>query len=50
VADNTTMTVMGLLLATNAQAVNGQLYGGNATRRAHANNLYSAINQAGDIG
>jgi hypothetical protein len=50
VADNTTMTVMDLLLATNNQAVNGALYGGNATRRAHANNVYGAVNNAGDIG
>ena len=44
------MTVMDLLLATDAQAVNGLLYGGNATRRTHANNVYGALNQAGDIG
>jgi hypothetical protein len=50
VADNTTMTVMDLLLATNNQAVNGLLYNGNATKRAHANNVYSAVNNAGDIG
>jgi hypothetical protein len=49
VADNTTMTVMDLLLATNNQAVNGVLYGGNATKRAHANNVYSAVNNAGGI-
>jgi hypothetical protein len=50
VADNTTMTVMDLLLATNDQAVNGLLYSGNATKRAHANNVYGAVNNAGDIG
>jgi hypothetical protein len=50
VADNTTMTVMDLLLATNNQAVNGLLYGGNTTRRVHANNVYSALNTAGGIG
>jgi hypothetical protein len=50
VADNTTMTVMDLLLATNDQAVNGVLYSGNATKRAHANSVYSALNNAGDIG
>jgi hypothetical protein len=49
VANNTTMTLMDLLLATDAQAVNGVLYNGNATRRDHANNVYSAVNQAGDI-
>jgi hypothetical protein len=49
VANNTTMTVMDLLLATDAQSVNGVLYGGNATRRSHANDVYSAINQAGGL-
>jgi hypothetical protein len=49
VADNTTMTVLDLLLATDAQAVGGVLYGGNSTRRNHANAVYSAVNQAGDI-
>ena len=33
VADNTVMTVMDLLLAADAQAVNGVLYGGNTTER-----------------
>jgi hypothetical protein len=47
VANNTSMTVMDLLLATDAQAVNGVLYNGNATKRSHANDLFSAINQAG---
>jgi hypothetical protein len=49
VANNTTMTVMDLLLATDGQAVNGVLYGGNATRRAHANAVYSLINDAGGV-
>jgi hypothetical protein len=49
VANNTTMTVIDLLLATDAQAVNGALYGGNATRRAHANAVYSLINDAGGV-
>ena len=49
VADNTAMTVMDLLLATDAQAVNGVLYGGNASRRNQANNVFSAVNQAGGI-
>jgi hypothetical protein len=49
VANNTTMSVLDLLLATDAQAVNGLLYNGNATRRNHANNVYSAVNQAGNI-
>jgi hypothetical protein len=50
VADNTTLTVMDLLLASNDQAVHGLLYNGNATRRAHANAVYSAVNNAGGIG
>jgi hypothetical protein len=49
VANNTTMTVMDLLLATDAQAVNGVLYNGNTTKRSHANDVYSAINQAGSL-
>ena len=49
VADNTTMTVMDLLLAADAQAVNGVLYGGDATLRNKANNVFSAINQAGGL-
>ena len=49
VANNTTMTVMDLLLATDAQAVNGVLYNGNTTRRNEANDVFSAVNQAGGI-
>jgi hypothetical protein len=49
VANNTTLSVMDLLLATDAQAVNGVLYGGDATRRAHANDVYTAVNQAGGL-
>ena len=49
VADNTAMTVMDLLLAADAQAVNGVLYNGNTTKRNKANNVFSAINQAGGI-
>jgi hypothetical protein len=49
VANNTTRTVMDLLLAADAQAVNGVLYNGNTTRRNEANNVFSAINQAGGI-
>src|SRR4051794_11409073 len=44
VADNTVMTVMDLLLAADAQAVNGVLYNGNVTRRAKANAVFSAVN------
>jgi hypothetical protein len=50
VANNTTLTVMDLLLATNDQAVNGVLYNGNTARRNEANNVYSAVNNAGGIG
>jgi hypothetical protein len=49
VADNTTLTVMDLFLATDTQAVNGVLYGGNSTKRAHAYDVYSAVNQAGGL-
>ena len=49
VANNTTLTVMGLLLATDDQAINGLLYNGNAARRNEANAVYSALNQAGSI-
>jgi hypothetical protein len=49
VANNTTMTVMDLLLATDSQAINGLLYNGNATKRNEANAVYSALNQAGSI-
>ena len=37
------------LLVTDAQAVNGVLYNGNATKRNEANNVFSAVNQAGGI-
>ena len=40
---------MDLLLASDAQAVNGLLYNGNTSRRSKANNVYGALNQAGDI-
>ena len=43
------MTVMDLLLAADAQAVNGVLYNGNTAKRNKANNVFSAINQAGGI-
>jgi ELWxxDGT repeat protein/VCBS repeat-containing protein len=49
VANNTTMTVMDLLLATDDQAINGLLYNNNATKRHEANAVYSALNQAGSI-
>src|SRR5262249_476482 len=49
VANNTTMTVMDLLLATDKQAFQGLLYNGNTTKRNEANAVYSALNQAGGI-
>jgi hypothetical protein len=49
VANNTVLTVMDLLLATDAQAVNGVLYGGNTAKRNMANDVFSAVNQAGGI-
>jgi hypothetical protein len=47
VANNTTLTLLDLLLATDEQAVNGVLYNGDALRRSEANSVYSAVNQAG---
>jgi hypothetical protein len=49
VANNTTMTVMDLLLATDSQAVKGLLYKGNTAKRNEANAVYSALNQAGSV-
>jgi hypothetical protein len=49
VANNTTMTVMDLLLATDAQAIDGVLYNGNTIKRNEANSVYSTINEAGSI-
>jgi len=49
VANNTTMTLMDLLLAADAQAVQGVLYNGNAAKRNEANAVFSAVNQAGGI-
>ena len=47
VADGTTVTVLDLLLAADARAVNGVLYNGNAALRDKANNVFSAVNGAG---
>jgi Ca2+-binding RTX toxin-like protein len=49
VANNTMMRVIDVLIATDARAVNGVLYGGDTTKRSHANDVYSAINQAGGL-
>jgi hypothetical protein len=50
VANNTIMTILDLLRATNDQAVSGVLFNNNATKRKQANDLFTAINEAGDIG
>jgi hypothetical protein len=49
VADNTVMTVMDILLATDAQAINGIMYSGDTVKRNKANNVFSAITQAGGV-
>jgi hypothetical protein len=49
VANNTTMTVLDLLLATDAQAVDGVLYNGELLKRNEANSVYSTLNEAGGI-
>jgi hypothetical protein len=49
VANNTVLTVLDLLLATDYRAVDGLLYNGDQVLRNLANIVYSAINEAGDI-
>ena len=49
VADNTVLSVLDILLATNDQAVDGCLYNWDALLRSLANEVYSAINEGGDI-
>ena len=49
-ANNTTMSVMDMLLATDAQTLTGVLYSGSKSRRSLANSVYGALNQAGEIG
>jgi SdrD B-like domain len=49
VANNSVVTVMDILLAADAQAVNGVLYNGNTTKRNQANSVFSAINEAGGL-
>ncbi|MHC4294042.1 MAG: hypothetical protein ACYSTL_00485, partial [Planctomycetota bacterium] len=49
VEDNTEMTIIDLLLATNDQSVDGALYNLDAVLRELANDVYSAINEGGDI-
>jgi len=50
VADDTEMTVMDILQATNDQAVDGVLYEGDRILRSMANAVYTAINESGSIG
>ncbi len=49
VANNTTMSVLDMLAATDALSANGNLYDGNTTLQNFANTIYSSINQDGDI-
>jgi hypothetical protein len=49
VANNTTLTLMDLLLAADDQTVNGVLYNGNTTLRIEANDIFSAVNEDGNI-
>jgi hypothetical protein len=49
VADGTTLTVLDLLRATDAQAVNGLAYNGDKRLRRKAQDLYHDLLQAGDI-
>jgi hypothetical protein len=48
VANNTTMMILDILLATDRKTAGGVLYGGNRLLRDLANTVYSAINEAGD--
>lgn len=47
--DNTTMTILDILLAVDSQAVSGKLYNGDLALRNLANDLLAAINEAGSI-
>jgi type VI protein secretion system component Hcp len=49
VANQTTLDVYQLLQAVNKKAVNGVLYGGNATLQAQAADLFTSLNAAGGI-
>lgn len=48
VANNTSHTVLDFLQAADARAINGVLYGGDVTLRRMCNEVFSAINEAGD--
>ena len=43
------MTLMDLLLAADDQTANGVLYNGNTTLRIEANDIFSAVNEDGNI-
>jgi streptogramin lyase len=49
VANNSVLTVLDLLKATDAQAIGDLLYNGDDTLRKEANNIYSTINERGGI-
>jgi hypothetical protein len=49
VANNSMLTVLDLLKATDAQAVNGVLYNGDSAKRSEANSIFSALNEAGGL-
>src|SRR5262245_13305866 len=49
VPNDTTMTVLEIMQAANAFAVNGVLWNGNTTLRNMGNDVFSGINQNGDI-
>jgi len=49
VANNTSLTILQILQAANAQAVNGVLYNGITSLRNNANTVFDGINNAGDI-
>jgi hypothetical protein len=50
VANNTTMRIIDILTAADAQAVDGVLYNGNTSLRNMANSVFDGINTRGDIG
>ena len=50
VANNSTLDVYQLLLAGNTKAVKGLLYNGAATLQAQCADLFSSLDQAGNIG
>jgi hypothetical protein len=50
VANYTVMSVQQIVLYCNTRAVNGVLYAGNSSLTTQADTVFTAINQAGDIG